>query len=133
MAVIGSYLGNDGKPQDIIGVANVDPATGNTVTGLPPGRANAAASVPVVSSNEDKLSLDRAAGVYQNGVAYAGATTKGDGVAFSITGAGTVIFAMSGGGTVTLTFPIGSFNVPFACTNVTAGTATGLTAFKMTL
>lgn len=73
------------------------------------------------------------AGVYSNSVPYGGATTAGDGVAFSITGAGTVVFAMAGGGTLTLAFPIGSYTVPFSCTNVTAGTATGLSAHKLSL
>lgn len=121
------------KTAEDVAVYGIGGSDGTQATFLPPGRAAQTASVPVVVSNEDKLALDRAAGVYQNGVAYAGATTKGDGVAFSITGAGTVIFAMAGGGTVTLAFPIGSYVVNFACTNVTAGTATGLVANKMTL
>ena len=119
IVTIGGSLAADGTP-----------AAGASF--LPPGRAAATASVPTVLSNEDKASLDRADGVYLNNALYAGATTAGDGVAFSITGAGTVNFVQASG-TMTLAFPIGSYTVPYACTNVTAGTATGLVAYKLGL
>lgn len=123
----------NGKTADDVAVYGLSGSDGVGAQFLPPGRAAAASSVPVTLSNEDKAALDKADSVYLNAALYTGATTAGEGVAFSITGAGTVVFAMAGGGQMTLAFPIGTYNVPYACTNVTAGTATGLSAYKLSL
>lgn len=56
------FVGADGKTRDAEPVATVpvDAATGNAGTLLPPGRAAAASSVPVVLSTEDLAELKRA-------------------------------------------------------------------------
>ncbi len=50
--------GNFSRTAELVATVAVDPATGTAQSALPAGRANAAASVPVVLSNEDKASLD---------------------------------------------------------------------------
>lgn len=56
------YSGN----VNLVETISVDPATGVAQTGLPPGRAAAASSVPVVTSTEDFARL--------GAIAYGGAT-----------------------------------------------------------
>lgn len=48
---------SDGTYSRLVAAANINP-DGSTSTALPPGRAAAASSVPVVLSNEDKATLD---------------------------------------------------------------------------
>lgn len=96
-------------------------ADGSTATGLPPGRAAAASSVPTVASNEDfaalRQSYRRAAAVGAGG---------GDAVLVSgVTTAGTVTLTLANGGTVTLNVPIGSSVLPFTATAAALGTAVG--------
>ena len=107
-------------------------SSGTENTALPPGRAAAASSVPVVLSTEDKAALDAASGVYTNAVAYAGATTAGKAIAVRMSVAGSVTVTFSGGGTMIVDVPIGTTQLPYAATNVVVATGTLTTAYKLT-
>lgn len=103
-----------------ITVAQSD-GSGGTATGLPPGRANAAASVPVTLSNEDYARISQ---TYRRAAAVG--ATAGDAVLVAgVTTAGTVTLTLANGGTATLSVPLGSTVLPFAATAAALGTAVG--------
>lgn len=103
-----------------ITVAQSD-GSGGTATGLPPGRANAEASVPVTLSNEDYARISQ---TYRRAAAVG--ATAGDAVLVTgVTTAGTVTLTLANGGTATLSVPLGSTVLPFAATAAALGTAVG--------
>jgi len=113
----------------IVGGATNNPdgtPVGGSPTFLPPGRAAATASVPVVLSNEDKLSLDKASGTYRRATAVS--ATAGDGLLITgVTTAGTVNITFGGGGSSVINVGLGTTQLPYGVTAATAGTAVGAT------
>lgn len=95
--------------------------SGGTATALPPGRASAASSVPVVLSNEDFARVSQS---YRRSAAVS--ATAGDGVIVTgVTTAGTVNFTLVNGGTLSVNVPLGTSIFPFSVTAATLGTAVG--------
>lgn len=115
-------LDADGKVQAFptVATAAIDPATGAPATFLPPGRAAAAASVPVVLSNED---FARLAGTYNRATAI-GATPGNAVLVYNVTTAGTITLTLATG-SVTINVPLGSTILPFGATAAALGTAVG--------
>lgn len=102
-----------------ITVAQSDGA-GGVSTGLPPGRAAAASSVPVVLSTED---FARVSQTYRRATAVG---TAGDAVfVTNVTTAGTVTFTLVNGGSLTVNVPLGTSIFPFSVTAAALGTAVG--------
>lgn len=94
-------------------------ADGSIQAMLPPGRAAAASSAPVVLSNEDKAALDAANGGYSTAAAYVIGTTRtpGRGILASVTTAGSAIFTF-GGVAITVPLAVGPTILPLAVTKV---------------
>lgn len=106
-------------PTNPITVAQSDGA-GGTATGLPPGRAAAASSVPVVLSTED---FARVSQTYRRSAAVG---TAGDAVIVTgVTTAGTVTFTLVNTGSLTVNVPLGTSIFPFSVTAAALGTAVG--------
>lgn len=108
-------------------VTSQSDGSGGTATGLPPGRAPAAASVPTVLSTEDKAALDAAkSGYTTNGGVYVNNTARaaGTGILAVITTAGTATWTF-GGVDVVFTLAVGPTILPLAITKTVLGTAVG--------
>ncbi|MCZ7480570.1 hypothetical protein [Rhizobium rhizogenes] len=108
-------------------VTSQSDGSGGTATGLPPGRASAANSVPGVMCNEDKAALDAAKSNYTvNGGVYVNNTARaaGNGILAVITTAGTATLTF-GGTDVAFTFVVGPTILPLAITKTVLGTAVG--------
>lgn len=102
-----------------ITVAQSDGA-GGTATALPPGRAAAASSVPVVFSTED---FARVSQTYRRAAAVGAA---GDAVIVTgVTTAGTVTFTLVNTGSLVVNVPLGTSIFPFSVTAAALGTAVG--------
>lgn len=116
------YSGN----VNLVETISVDPATGTPQTGLPPGRAAAASSVPVVLSNEDKTSLDAANSGYSTASIYVDNTVRaaGRGILANISTGGTATLTF-GGVPIAFTFAVGPTILPLAVTKTVLGTAVG--------
>lgn len=99
---------------------------GSAQTGLPPGRAAAASSVPTVLSNEDKAALDAANSGYSTASIYVDNTVRaaGRGILANITTAGTATLTF-GGVAIQFTFVVGPTILPLAITKTVLGTAVG--------
>jgi hypothetical protein len=96
-------------------------SSGNPQTGLAPGRAPAAASVPVVLSSEDFARISQ---TYRRATAVG--ATAGDAVLVTgVTTAGTVSLTLANGGTAVISVPIGSTVLPFSATAAALGSAVG--------
>lgn len=109
------------RTAELVATVAVDPATGTAQSALPAGRANAAASVPTVLSNEDFARIGQ---TYRRAAAVG--ATAGDAVLVTgVTTAGTVTLTLANGGTATLSVPLGSTVLPFAATAAALGTAVG--------
>lgn len=112
----GRELGTAANPL----VTSASDGAGGTATGLPPGRAAAASSVPVVLSTED---FARVSQTYRRAAAVG---TAGDAVIVTgITTAGTVTFTLVNGGSLTVSVPLGTSIFPFSITAAALGTAVG--------
>lgn len=112
----GSALGTAANPL----VTSASDGSGGTATGLPPGRAAAASSVPVVLSTED---FARVSQTYRRATAVG---TAGDAVFVTgVTTAGTVTFTLVNGGSLTVSVPLGTSIFPFSITAAALGTAVG--------
>ncbi len=110
----------DGTFAQRVATVSVDPTTGTAQTALPPGRAAAASSVPVVLSTED---FARVSQTYRRATAVG---TAGDAVIVTgVTTAGTVTFTLATSGTVTVSVPLGTSIFPFSVTAAALGTAVG--------
>jgi len=119
----GSFINEAGQRQGIqvVKAISTDPATGNPQTGLAPGRAPAAASVPVVLSSEDFARISQ---TYRRATAVG--ATAGDAVLVTgVTTAGTVSLTLANGGTAVVSVPIGSTVLPFSATAAALGSAVG--------
>lgn len=114
------------RTAELVGTVSIDPATGTAQTGLPPGRAAAAASVPVVLSTEDKTSLDAANSGYNTASIYVNNTARaaGRGILANISTGGTATLTF-GGVDIQFTFAVGPTILPLAITKTVLGTAVG--------
>ena len=111
---------------ELVATVAVDPATGTAQTALPPGRAAAASSVPVVLSTEDKTSLDAANSGYSTAIIYVNNTARaaGRGILANISTGGTATLTF-GGVDIAFTFAVGPTILPLAVTKTVLGTAVG--------
>lgn len=113
-----------GKPEVVKAIGmNMD---GTTQTGLPPGRAAAASSVPVALSTEDKTALDAANSGYSTASIYVNNTVRaaGRGILANISTGGTATLTF-GGVDIAFTFAVGPTILPLAVTKTVLGTAVG--------
>lgn len=100
-------------------------ASGTPQTALPPGRANAAASVPVALSAEDYARISQ---TYRRAGVVGVLTGGGDGLLVTgVTTAGTVNLTLVNGGTISVSVPLGSSTLAYSASAATLGTAVGAT------
>lgn len=115
------FQGEDKPVQAVVVLNDNGDGTASSSTALPPGRADAASSVPVTLSNED---FARLAGTYTRS-ASVGATPGNALWVQGVTTAGTITITLAGGGTLTASVGLGSTILPVGATAATLGTAVG--------
>jgi|SynMetStandDraft_2_1070026.scaffolds.fasta_scaffold17885_2 hypothetical protein len=125
----GAFTNEAGQRQGIavVKTISIDPTTGSSQSGLPAGRSDQSAGVPVTLSNQDKSALDAAKSNYTvNGGVYTNNTARaaGNGILAVITTGGTATLTF-GGVDVAFTFAVGPTILPLAITKTVLGTAVG--------
>ncbi len=123
----GQYVNEQGTTLPIRVVKSIAiKADGSAAPDPAVGRQSAAASAPVVLSNEDKAALDAASSGYTTPSIYVNNTPRaaGRGILAVITTAGTATWTF-GGVDIQFTLAVGPTILPLAITKTVLGTAVG--------